>query len=1007
MVAPSFLSTYRIRAVLPGILLLGLMFALFPGEATAQEDRVRRQSERVESEEERREREEQERRQREAEQRQQQPPQQQQPGQIEGRVIDDVNGEPLIGAVVFTADKKAGANTDAEGRFRMRYNGQLPVTVICTYIGYDTLKKEVTSFDDPIVFRMKEGGAFEVETIDVVGKMISERQQEDPRTVETMDITAIEETPAVNFYDGLASLKGVDITSASMGFKVINTRGFNSTTPVRSLTLIDGYDNQSPGLNFSLGNFVGVSDLDVQRVEIIQGAGSVTYGPGAFNGVISMETKSPFVHEGLAVQMKVGEREMWDGALRYAHVFRNKAGEDKFAIKINASYMRAYDWEADNLDPTDQSLRGRDNPGGYDAINRYGDENLRPARNNFSSPGQVKDFPGLDIYYRTGYMEEDLVDYNTTSLKLNSGLYYKLTDSITAGYNYNFSTGTTVYQGDNRYSLKDLEFYQHRLELRHPDWFILAYMTGEDAGKSYDAVFTGLLLQERAKDNTTWDRDYTNNYINNLNELTGLNGYSGDNAELAEAFLAANPDIVASLHRRAREFADSPGRDFFGNPTGEARLEPGTPEFQQAFNEITSNPSFTEGGARFVDESALYHIKGQYTFRPSFMDITVGGRYRMYTPQSFGTVFSDTLIYNEDSTSSSRRNIDIYEAGGYLLLEKDFLRRRILLSAGTRVDKSQNFDVVVSPAASAVFKIQQRHNIRLNATTSLRNPTLADQYLFYNVGRARLIGNVDGFDNVVTIEDYFNIAEQATTTFNDTLRAISFNIDPIKPERVQTIEIGYKGNPTNPLFIDASAYYSWYQDFIGFNFVTPAPPDSIGDDLFIPDPYRVSANAEEQVTTVGAMIGINYFFGNFYSIGGNYTFTELAADADDPIIPAYNTPRHKFNITIGARDIVYDIGGAKGEGDETASEPWLRIRNVGFNATFRWVDGFFFEGSPQFTGFVEEYWTVDAQVNYTVPKWNATFKLGASNLLDREYIQVYGGPTIGRLAYFQVNIDVK
>ena len=89
----------------------------------------------------------------------------------------------------------------------------------------------------------------------------------------------------------IRSLSLIDFNEA---FKVINSRGFNSTSPVRSLQLIDGVDNQAPGLNFALGNFLGASDLDVMKVEIIQGASSAYYGPGAFNGVINITTKDPF-----------------------------------------------------------------------------------------------------------------------------------------------------------------------------------------------------------------------------------------------------------------------------------------------------------------------------------------------------------------------------------------------------------------------------------------------------------------------------------------------------------------------------------------------------------------------------------------------------------------------------------------------------------------------------------------------------------------------------------------
>src|SRR5690606_2130519 len=140
-----------------------------------------------------------------------------------------------------------------------------------------------------------------------------------------------------------------------MGFKVINTRGFNSTSPVRSLQLIDGVDNQSPGLNFSLGNFLGASDLDVMKVDIIAGASTAFFGPGAFNGVINMTTKSPWLFPGLSASAKVGERNLKEGAIRWAQVFKNKAGKDKFAYKLNLFALTAEDWFAENYEATSNS----------------------------------------------------------------------------------------------------------------------------------------------------------------------------------------------------------------------------------------------------------------------------------------------------------------------------------------------------------------------------------------------------------------------------------------------------------------------------------------------------------------------------------------------------------------------------------------------------------------------------------------------------------------------------
>ena len=113
-------------------------------------------------------------------------------------------------------------------------------------------------------------------------------------------------------------------------------------------------------------------------------------------------------------------------------------------------------------------------------------------------------YPGLGIFHRNGYREADLVDYGTRNAKGSAAVHirtdpdnpYESPELIIAS---NFGWGTTVYQGDNRFSLKNIFFFQNRLEFRKKDkYFIRTYMTKEDAGDSYDPYFTALRLQERA-----------------------------------------------------------------------------------------------------------------------------------------------------------------------------------------------------------------------------------------------------------------------------------------------------------------------------------------------------------------------------------------------------------------------------------------------------------------------------------------------------------------------------
>lgn len=888
---------------------------------------------------------------------------------IKGKVKDAETNEDLVGASVVLKVAKTGVVTDLDGNFTLEVKQPLPVVVVVSFMGY--LSQEIEVKNTKALTVRLEPLVQTVGEVEVTDIRITEKQKQAPLTVETLDQLSIKETPAANFYEGLSHLKGVDLTSASIGFKIINTRGFNSTSPVRSLQLIDGSDNQAPGLNFSLGNFLGASELDIQKVDLIVGASGAYYGPNAFNGVINMTTKSPFQHQGLIAQVKLGERSLHETAVRFAQVFKNKKGEEKFAYKFNFFYMGARDWEAENYEATPQSRSKTGNPGGWDAVNIYGDES--------SGTGQVSS-PGLGTYHRTGYKETDLVDYNTKNAKLGVAAHYKLKKDIEAIYTFNFGTGTTVYQGDNRFSLRDILFFQNKVEIRKENkFFFRVYATHENAGNSYDAFRTALIMQNNSKEDAKWGIDYANYWNQNIDKrVRALPGFppfqSGDTTlqQRRQDFVQNNyRDSFVKWHNETSDFADS--KNFFNTP----RYEPGTPQYDSALR-ATISRKITEGGSLFFDKSALYHAQGEYKFTPKFAEITVGGSARLYRPYSEGTIFSDT----------NGRRISNFEYGIYAGGEKKLAKEKLKVNATVRVDKNQNFKLLVSPAVSFVYT-EKEHVFRVSFASAIRNPTLTDQYFFLNVGRATLVGNLEGYKNLVTTDSYI--------TYLNTLNRNNlqyFDVDPVKPERVKSAEVGYRNTINKNIFIDASYYYSIYNDFLGYKIGVDLEIDTNTNFPTRTDIYRVTTNSKDAVTTTGFSAGINYYYKNYLNFVGNYSWNILdRRGSTDPIIPAFNTPAHKFNVGINGREISSKIGS-------------LRIRNWGYGINYRWVQGFRFEGSPQFTGDVPTYDMVDVQANYVVSRIYTTFKLGANNVLNNKVIQVYGGPKIGRLIYFSATVDL-
>ena len=890
---------------------------------------------------------------------------------ISGEIIDKKTKEPIGNVVVKSAN--AAVIADLDGEFNIDVES-LPVVLNFSTFGYTARDIAIIQSTKPITVKLKADQVVLAEA-QIVASRITEKQKQAPLTVEALDLISIKEAPALNFYEALGNMKGVDLTSASIGFKIINTRGFNSTSPVRSLQIIDGVDNQAPGLNFSLGNFLGASELDIQKVDIISGAVGAIYGPSAFNGVISMVTKDPYTTQGTSFQLKVGERALTEVSLRYATALSRGDGTDSWALKLNVFGLRANDWEANNMDATFESTSSRDNPGGYDAVNRYGDEIV------YDHGGDVKTYAGIGTYHRQGIEESELVDYQTENLKVAAALHYKTRTGLEAIYSMNFGSGTTVYQGDNRLSLKDILFLQNRFELRKKDaWFIRAYRTNEDAGKTYDAYFTALKMQDSILDGGFWANQYRSFWtIFQKSKVKSLPGYPADNLsnedfeQQMSLLRALYPDEFSAYHQENRAMMS-------GAYDPDSSLIPGSQAFNDLKQYIISTP-FHSGGSRFYDRSALSHVQFQREFDFSeYGNISIGGNYRSYNPNSRGTIFSDT----------NGIKLQVSELGFFSGYSKE--TEKVSMNVTLRLDKNQNFSWLASPAMSMVYRPNNKTVLRIGASSAIRNPTLQDQYLYYNVGRAILVGNLTGYDSLITISEVGDfleagVQERAAWDWN------YYNMKGVRPEKVKNIEVGYRSTWWKSFYVDATYYYSWYKDFIGYHValkIDDDPGGSAANRLKDVQAYRISSNAEQQVTTQGFSVGTNYYFSN-YTIAGNYTWNVLNSAIDDPIIPAYNTPEHKYNLSFSARDLDWKIKNGK----------------TGYMITHKFVQGFLFEGSPQFTGIIPSYRLTDAQLSWTSKEKKWIIKIGSSNLFNQKVVQVYGGPSIGRLTYLALTCSLE
>jgi outer membrane receptor protein involved in Fe transport len=895
---------------------------------------------------------------------------------LKGTVHDNESKEPVTGASITVKGKLVGTSTDNKGSFTINTTMKLPFVLVISSIGYQKLEIEVTEANQSLSVNLNQQSEL-IDEVVVSASRVEENILKSPVSIEKLDLKAIQETPSINFYESLQNLKSLEMVTSGLTYKQINTRGFNDTGNSRFLQLVDGVDNQTPGLGFAVGNLFGSSDLDMESAELIPGSSSALYGPVAFNGVLMLRTKDPFQYQGLSGQVKFGANHfneiyadphpLYDVAVRYAMAFKSR-----FAFKLNASYFKGLDWYATNytdVDPgTPVEQRGENNPA-RNALNIYGDDDTRTL-------------PGIGRVSRTGYEERDLLDYNVYSFKLNGALHYRVNDNIELIYQYNYNQGRAAYTGSNRFQLNNFNFQQHRVEMRGTNYFLRIYANLEDSKDSYNGKALGQLI------NKTWVRDLNGNIVpaDQADDMWYTRYEAAFNGQIS--------GITSGDHSTARAFAD------------QGRFLPGSAEFKEQKDILIATRGLQ--GAGILSQSKFYHAEGQYDFSNliKVLDLLAGGNFRIYDMFTNGTLFDDL-----------DHKIIIKEGGAFVQLSKKLLEDKLKISGSLRYDKNQNFEGRLTPRASIVYTHADNHNFRASYQTGFRNPTPGDQYIKLNAGPITILGGVpDNSKGMNVYENSFTSAslspffeafgaavaggtppDQAILNAKDLL--VKSNVAFIKPERVQTFEIGYKSILTGKLLIDINYYLSSYNDFI-LNQVVMQPASSVlgTDGKINPQAafdllsgqshlYQLYTNAGDRVTSQGASVGLTYLLPRNYQIGANVTWAELnLRNANPNDIPAFNTPDFRSAVMLGNSSVT---------------------KNIGFNLAWRWQDAFDWTGTfnQLRPGRIGAYSIFDAQVSYIMHSIKSIFKIGASNLFNNKVYQAYGSPSIGSVYYLSVTFD--
>lgn len=913
---------------------------------------------------------------------------------ITGTLTDAATKDALVGASVIVKGTINGALSNSKGNVALKVKS-LPVTLKISAVGYKPLEYVANDTNFSISLTEDIGTLSEVV---ISGNRVEEGITKAPVTVEKLDIKKIQQSASADVFGALQNLKGVDLLSQNMIFRSVNMRGFGANNNNRFVQLTDGMDNRSPGLGFGFGNVAGVSDIDIESIEILPGASSALYGPDALQGIMLTKTKSPFEYQGLSAQVKAGVNNVGkddrsatpytDLAVRYAQQLGSKV-----ALKVNFQAINGTDFIAD--DYNDRSSRSRagffvsdpatktvklgyvpnndpsTNPQ-FDGLNIYGDDFTNGGSFNFPANFAKTALAGKNVT-RTGYKEIDLTGDNGKifSYRANAALHFKLSDKIEAIGAWYYGTGNLMRTAGFREYFPKYVRNQLKLELRGDEFFVRAYNTTQQA-EGFSLGNLGARINQLWKPTNVWATDFAA-------------AFTGD-------------------YQVARNIAD------VGKPV------PGSTSFQTTFDKLTqTNSNVATGlgvnGVRLLDNSGMAHVEGMYNFKnflPKNIEVVTGASFRNYDLETQGTVFPK---------DKNGKEFQIKEYGWYMQVSPAIhLAKTIVLkpTVAVRYDKNEFFKGGFTPRLSGVLTIGE-HNFRASWQSAFRNPS-PNQLLSDGVASSEVGGSKIAVESANLIQNpgYY---EASVTKFRTTGNAADLikyeaNPDVFTTEKIKTWEIGYKTLLKNRLFVDAFLYKSTYDDFIAAQNILQSKTN-VQDGLKSASSttvYQVNFNNFNQIFVNGYGIGLEYALGKGYNFGFNYAnqvgritlkdnFGVVRRDGfgdeivnrkmSDPVVAAvgrnfFISPEDRFNITF--------------------SNPKL-TKNVGFNISYRWTSEMWVEqGNTQGDIMLPSWNTFDAAVSYKLAG-KVKLKVGGSNIFNKYYAQGYGLARIGGLYYISLSYN--
>jgi outer membrane receptor protein involved in Fe transport len=866
---------------------------------------------------------------------------------ITGMVSDDDG--VVTGCHIYIVGSSNGTYTEENGEYRIKTDVSPPFDIKFSFLGYDVQTVTINSPGKKQVDITLSISRNVLENIVVGASRYEERIMDAPVSIFKMSSTELKNKGGSDYYEAVSNMRGIQAQTSSLFLPSYNVRGFSDPGNFRFKQQLDGYDMTNP-IGLAIANSMGVSDLDISSAELVHGASSALYGSDAFNGVLRFYSKNPFDFPGVSIQTKAGvtvqdaagTNPYFEQDIRVAHLF-----SDKLAFKMDMNYKRAYDWIGDDFSH-------RIPAGQWDNHEFY--EGL-----DYNGPNADTLFFNGKLLTRSGISEKDLfttADFSSNKMenfRTNFSFFFRPADDWELEYTYKHSFSDWLIRSSSTFPQFDYLQRFHLFRLTKGGFSFKVYNHKLDNYKgTWSANAAASAIETTLRPNDLWLTDFQDKY-----RETG------------------------SL-RDARIFAD--------------RFAPGGSEFivedfESALAATTQNTDYSGTnpviipGSQAVDFSHYTNADIDYDFGSALpVRLQVGVNYRRYNVESGGAFYNDGPLGYDGP-------IDVNQFAGYAQASKELYDSRLKLSVALRADKQTDYDLNVSPRATAVVKLGSKkdHIFRASYLTGYRNPSIQEGFFRLQLTSVyTIIGSAErSLDNFI-----YEGGSGTQFTMREILDEVAPTFDAVQPERNTSYEVGYRTVINDKLMIDANGFFTQYENFINRPNIFFRPGTA---DFQI---FAIRQNRSETVNGMGAGLSLDYLINDNLSVGLTYDWNDYDSpdfEATDDAIEddiekerflrslQFNIPEQRASVSLSGRHL-------------GNSERWGFQINTRYNGEFNYYSNLGEVEIPAFNN-------TDAAITYSIPEWKTTLKIGGSNVFRQEFITIYGAPQIGSVYYVGIRYE--